>query len=335
MEGSTGSPIVVTGASGFIALHVIRELLEAGHAVRGTLRDPAREGRVRAALGPLGAEGRLDFVQADLLRDEGWAEAMRGARALIHVASPFPLAPPRDPDRVIRPAVEGTRRALEAAFAAGVERVVLTSSVVAMGTPGTPGPFGPESWTDPDSPAASPYDRSKTLAEREAWAIAERAGRRGDLVSINPGFVLGPLLGDDPGSSLGVVQRLLAARDPALPRIRFDTVDVRDVAALHRRALTEAGGERVPAVAGSLGFAEMAAVLREATGRRIARREAPDWAVRLLGRIMPDLRTVAPRLGWSQDLSPERARRLLGRDLIPPREALLASAESLIARGLA
>jgi dihydroflavonol-4-reductase len=331
-------PVVLTGASGFIARHVLRRLLADGHAVRATLRTPSREAEVRAAVLPgLPAEAasRLSFAEADLTADEGWAEAMAGARALVHTASPFPLSQPRDPEALIRPAVDGTRRALRAAADAGVRRVVLTSSVVAVTHRGPPETQDERDWADPDAPGATPYARSKTLAEREAWAIA---GERGlALTAINPGLVLGPLLDRESGTSVALVARLMRGRDPLVPRLAFQVVDVRDVALLHARALgTPASeGERVIAAAGLVSMPEMAQVLKEAfPDRRIPTRAAPNALVRALALVVPDLRAAAALLDQVDRVSADKARRLFGMDFVPPREAILATARSLIDKGL-
>ena len=126
--------VLLTGVSGFIAKHVALKLLNAGYDVRGTVRRLDRGDEVRAALAShLGEKaGRLTFAQADLEADAGWSEAMAGVAAVVHTASPFPIAQPKDPQDLIRPAVDGTRRVLEAAATAGVRRIVLTSSVAAV-----------------------------------------------------------------------------------------------------------------------------------------------------------------------------------------------------------
>ena len=125
--------VLLTGISGFLGGHVALQLLEAGYAVRGSVRDLKRADKVRQTLERAGADtSRLEFVALDLMSDKGWAEAMDGVRYVQHVASPFVTSMPADKMDLIRPAVEGTTRALEAAFAAKVERIVLTSSMAAV-----------------------------------------------------------------------------------------------------------------------------------------------------------------------------------------------------------
>ena len=332
------SLVVLTGASGFLAKHVARRLLAEGYRVRATLRTPAREAEVRAAVLPgLAPEAgeRLGFATCDLGSDAGWDAAMAGAQALVHTASPFPLEQPRDPEVLVRPAVDGARRALRAAAGAGVARVVLTSSSVAVVSPGATTPQDERDWADPDAPRIRPYERSKILAERAAWALAGELGLA--LTVINPGLILGPLLDATSGTSVGIVARILAGRDPMMPDLRFETVDVRDAAEAHLRALArpESAGERVLAVAGPLSMPEMARVLKAThPSRRIATRRAPDWLIRALAVVQADLRPALPMLGRSAAVSNAKAKALLGLDFIAPEEAARATARSLIDLGL-
>jgi dihydroflavonol-4-reductase len=333
--------IVLTGASGFIAKHVLLKLLAAGHHVRATLRSPAREAEVRAAvlphLPPEAAE-RLSFVTLDLLDDAGWRAALIDASALIHTASPFPIVQPKNSDDVIRPAVEGTRRALEAAQAAGVSRVVLTSSVIAILRRDTTAEQDEAHWADLDDPALTPYGRSKTLAERAAWEFAATAAPPMPLTVINPGFVLGPLLDGRHGSSVGLVARLLSGKDPMLPDMGLPVVDVRDVAEMHVRALETpaTAGRRYLATAGSLTIPEMGRILKAAyPERRIATRAAPALMMRLMALFDPEVRESLPHLGRVPRVSNARARVEMGIDFIAAEDALRAAAASLVAHAAA
>lgn len=335
------SRVVITGASGFIAKHIVLRALNAGHDVVATLRSPGRAEEVRAAIrsglaDPAGLH-RLGFATVDLEADAGWAEALQGAEALIHTASPFSAAQPKDADILIRPAVEGTRRALVAARAAGVRRVVLTSSVAAITGRGAgqgPGLFDENRWTDPDDPKVTPYARSKTLAERAAWDFVA-AHPEMQLTAINPSLVMGPPLDSHYGTSVGLVARLLGGRDPMLPKIGFGIVDVRDVAEMHLCALErpEAVGQRIIASAGSLWFKQIAAaVAAEAPGRRVPLREAPNPLIRLLALFDPAIRTILPTLGTMDQFANDRARGILGISFVPAAEAVQATARVLVAQ---
>ncbi|MBN8631564.1 MAG: aldehyde reductase [Rhodobacterales bacterium] len=329
--------VLLTGASGFIAKHVALKILNAGYAVRGTLRRLDRADEVRAALQPYLTEqaGELSFVQADLESDAGWAEALAGVAALVHTASPFPAAQPKDPAQLIRPAVEGTERVLKAAAAAGVTRVVLTSSAVAVLNEAKPDTLQDEAdWCDIHLPTTTPYAKSKTLAERTAWEIAKARGLK--LTTINPGLVFGPPLDDHYGTSLSVVERILKGRDPMMPPTGLPVVDVRDVAEMHLRALQrpETAGRRYLAASGTMAYVDMGRTLKAAyPTRRIPTREAPQILVRALALFDPAIRTILPKLGHLERVSNARAVKEMGMEFIAPKAALLASADWLVKHG--
>lgn len=329
--------ILLTGASGFIAKHVAMTFLNAGYAVRGTLRRLDRADEVRAALRPHldgAAVDRLSFVQADLEADQGWAEAMTGVAALVHTASPFPIEQPADEQILIRPAVEGTLRVLKAALAAGVTRVVMTSSTVAVLDEALHGVQDENSWADLTRPGTSAYTKSKTLAERAAWDFAKRNGMA--LTTINPGFVLGPPLDGNFGSSIGVVRRILRGRDPMLPMIGLICVDVRDVALAHLRAVQrpDTAGRRYLTAAGSMTMPDMARVLKQTyPQRRIATGVAPMILLRILALFDKQIRVILPSIGYLPEVSNVRARVELGIEFVSPADALKASADWLVTAG--
>jgi len=332
--------VLVSGGSGFLGGWCIVELLKGGYEVRTTVRDLGREGELREAVGSqVDAGERLTVLAADLTRDQGWAEAVAGCEYVLHVASPFPPAQPKDPHELIVPAREGTLRVLRAALAAGVERTVVTSSVAAIaGGAKGPGPLTEADWTDLDFPELSPYVRSKTIAERAAWQLAEEEGARGKLATVNPGAIVGPLLHRDPSFSLQTVQRLLEGT-PGVPRIGFSFVDVRDVADLHLKAMLapEAGGERFIAVAEFLWLEEVASVLRRELGpeaKKVPTRKVPDLLVRLMGRFDPSVRSIVNQLGKKLTYSSQKARTTLGWSPRPVPESIADTGRSMVELGL-
>lgn len=331
--------VVVTGISGFLGGHVALQLLNAGYRVRGSVRHLDKAEKVKATLEKAGADlSRLEFVALDLLDDKGWDEAMQGARYLQHVASPFVVSQPKDPDVLIKPAVEGTSRALNAALKAEVERMVVTSSMAAImyghGDLRT-APFTDRDWTD-ENGAVSPYVTSKTRAERTAWQIVEDAGRGNDLATINPSAIFGPLLDDDPGTSGEIVVRTLRGDLPAAPRIFLPSVDVRDVAEAHVKAMMTpaAGGHRFPISAGAPSLFEAATMLGDtlpAFKSRLPKFEVPDWMVRLAALFSADARDSLPELGRVKKIDASAVIKLLGHDLITAEDAYAATARSAIA----
>ncbi|MGY3489104.1 dihydroflavonol-4-reductase [Bradyrhizobium sp. USDA 4011] len=338
------STVLVTGGSGFIGVHTILQLLADGHAVRTTLRNPDRSKDVIAMLregGALAAD-QVGFATADLLRDDGWREAVAGCDYVLHVASPLGAHVPEDENELIVPAREGTLRVLRAARDAGVKRVVVTSSFAAIGYghPPQAKPFDETTWSNLDGPDVQAYPKSKTLAERAAWDFVAREGNGLDLAVVNPTAVFGPALGADFSESIGIIKALLDGAMPAVPRIHFGLVDVRDVADLHLRAMTspKAGGERFLAVAGeTMSVLQVARLLRRKLGskaRRVPRFQAPDWMIRLAARRSPLARAALPLLGKVRRSTSAKAQNLLGWRPRGNEEMVVATAESLIRLGL-
>jgi dihydroflavonol-4-reductase len=337
------STVLVTGGSGFIGSHCILQLLAAGHQVRTTIRNLTREPEVRAMLKQGGAEpgDRVSFFAADLEKDAGWVEAVAGCEYVLHVASPFPPGVPKDENELIVPAREGALRVLRAARDAHVKRVVLTSSFAAIGygQPGRKTPFDESCWTDISQPVGA-YVKSKTIAERAAWDFIAREGGGLELAVVNPTGVFGPVLAADYSTSISVIQRLMDGAIPGCPRIYFGIIDVRDVADLHLRAMTNpaARGERFLAIAGDvMSMLDIARTLKSrmgAAGRRVPTWQMPDFLVRLAAMRDPAVKVILPQLGQQKHATNEKSRRLLGWTPRPNEEALVASAESMLRLGL-
>ena len=343
------STVLVTGGSGFIGSHAILQLLAAGHQVRTTVRSLQREESVRAMLKAGGAPTddaksgeRLTFFAANLESDAGWRDAVEGCEFVLHVASPFPLGVPKDENELIVPAREGALRVLRAARDAGVRRVVLTSSFAAIGYghPPQKAPFTEKDWTDVNGRGISAYAKSKTIAERAAWDFVASEGGALELSVVNPVAVFGPVLGPDISTSVVIVQRLMDGSIPGCPRLSFGVVDVRDVADLHIRAMTNpaAKGERFLAISGDFMFmVEIAKVLKARmgdAGKKVPTRQLPDWLVRLAAMFDSSLGQILPELGKFKNASGEKARRVLGWSPRSNEEAILASAESLVLLGI-
>ena len=338
------SRVLVTGGSGFIGSHCIVQLLAAGHEVRTTVRNLEREGDVRTMVKVGGAQpgDRLSFFAADLENDAGWPQAVAGCEYVLHVASPFPPNLPKHEDELIVPAREGALRVLRAARDAGVRRVVLTSSFAAIGygQPARTAPFDETSWTDPSGDDVRPYVKSKTLAERAAWDFITKEGGNLELSVVNPVGVFGPVLGPDYSTSILIVQRLMDGAVPGCPRLYLGLVDVRDVADLHIRAMTQpaAKGERFLAVAGDfMSMRDIAKVLKARLGaaaKRVPTLQLPDWVVRLAALRDPAVKQIVPELGKMKNASNEKAKRMLGWAPRSNEESIMATAESLMRLGL-
>ena len=258
---------------------------------------------------------------------------VRGSRG---VSLPPPVQP-KNPAELIVPARDGALRVLRAGLGAGVERVVMTSSVAAVrGTrpSSEAAPLTEADWTDGEDTARTPYVRSKTLAEQAAWQHVRDAGVEDRLATINPGAIIGPALSSDHSYSLQAIQRLLDGM-PAAPRLGFTFVDVRDVADLHIRALTapQAGGERFIATDRFLWLGEVAAILRERLGdaaKKVPTRVAPDLLIRAIAVFDGSVRSVVGDLGKHTWYSSEKARTTLGWDTRPVEDSIEDCARSLV-----
>lgn len=332
--------VFVTGGSGFIAKHILLQLLNEGYDVCTSVRSDARENDIRGVMTAHARESddldaRLSFVRLDLSKDDGWETALEGCSALIHTASPFPLEQPKDEEELIRPAVDGTLRALNAAKAAGLERVILTSSMVAIFGKRLPAgrtKYDESDWTDVHSDFANPYAKSKTLAERAAWNFA-RENPQIKLTTINPGLVLGPPLDKRTGSSLQVLQRMMGGKDPMVPRLGMPVVDVRDIAMMHVRALQreDSIGSRFIGAERFMWMVDMAQVLKaEYPDRKIPTRLAPDWFMRLIGLFDKSIKGVLPLLGHEMAPDNTAAAEVLGIEFIDARQTIKTTAASLI-----
>ena len=333
--------VLVTGGSGFIAVHIILKLLKQGYRVRATLRTLSRQEEVKSMLARGGVTDfiNLEFIQTDLTSDRNWMEAATGATYVIHVASPTPATRPEDGDEMVKMAVDGTLRVMKAAKAAGIKRVVLTSAsgAVLAGHKSHPELFTEDDWTNLSSNIDA-YQRSKTMAEHAAWDFAKKENM--ELSAVNPVAVMGPVLGQDYSHSNQIINAMLTGKMPVLLKIGFDYVDVRDVADLHLLAMTrsEAVGERFLATTGeNLTYKEEAKILQRSLGskaEKVSTKEIPNALVKFLAYFKKDLRMPATFLGQNTACSNEKAKKMLGWQPRSAEEAIIATAKSMVELGL-
>lgn len=335
--------ILVTGGSGYIASFCIAQLLLEGSTVVTTVRNPAREASLRKAIGSLVDAGdRLDVRVADLDADFGWGEVAAGCSGVLHVASPIPSHAPKDDDELVRPARDGTLRVLKAARDAGVKRVVMTSSLSAIcyGYGSRSEPFTEADWSTPKNRKdSSAYERSKMIAERAAWDWHAREGGGVELVTICPGAVIGPVLGEDFSASIEIVRSLLRISLPGLPRFGWPLVDVRDIADLHIRALRapDAAGQRYIGAGAFYWLEDIARALHERVpelAAKVPKRRLPSWLVRLSAMRNPLLRARLYELNKHRPVSAEKAKRELGWKPRANDDAIADTARSLRDKGL-
>ena len=338
--------VLITGASGYIGKHITLQLLNQGYEVRASVRNLAKSAEVRDAVRPhlldsSNLDSRLTFVELDLEKDSGWDVALQGIDVLMHTASPFPLASPKDENQLIRPAVDGTLRALKAAKSAGVKRVILTSSMAAIyGRELSAGvsEYDETMWTDVTHPVGrGAYTKSKTLAERAAWDYIRSDAPEIALTTINPVLVLGAPLDKNFGSSISVVERILKGSDPMLPDLKFAIVDVRDVAKMHVDAIKidETKGERILSSSETKSFVEIAKYLKSIYPQsKVKTTQAPTAIIKFLSVFDGTIKTILPQLGKPMKINNAKAKRLMGMNFIPVEVTLRDSADYLIKNGL-
>jgi len=316
--------VLVTGASGFIGLHCVLKLLQQDYRVRGTVRGETRAEEVREAMErSVDVGDRLEIVEADLTRDEGWADAARGCTYVLHVASPFPNQVPAHEDELIKPAMEGTLRVLKAAANAGVQRVVLTSSLAAVS-------------------GGHPDDNSRVYSEDD-WSIIERCPPYPkapmELCVINPGAVLGPVLNRHYSTSGEIVRKLMAKELPGTAKVGFSWVDVRDVAAAHIAAMTAPGaaGQRFCCAIEFGWIDQVAEILAKRFGPegwKIPTRKLPNFMVRIVAMFDPTVKTVVSDLGRVRNVSNDRIRRVLNWQPHSLEEMVVSMGETMIQQGI-
>ena len=334
-----GKLVLVTGGTGFVGVHCILQLLQKNYRVKTTVRSLKRKNEVLEMLkvGGINSFDNLEFIEADLTKDNNWDKAVKDCDFVLHVASPIFLKVPKDENEMIIPAVQGTLRVLKAARDAGVKRVVITSSFGAVGYSHQDAStiITEKEWTNPNDKHLSAYLKSKTLAEKAAWDFMEKEGGSLELSVINPVGIFGPSLGADMSSGFELLKRILDGSMKAIPQITLGIVDVRDVADLHILAMLNpaAKGQRFLALAGGiLSLPQIALLLKKRLGdkaKNVSTKILANWKVRIAALFNPMAKNIVPQLGRNKNASNEKAKSMLGWQPRNNEEAILASAESL------
>jgi dihydroflavonol-4-reductase len=333
--------ILVTGGSGFIAGQTILALLNKGYTVRATVRAMNKVDAIADLVRENGGNvNALEYAVADLTSDDNWDKAIAGCDGVFHMASPFPLNMPEDPQELIGPAVDGTLRVLTAASKAGVRRVVLTSSIaaVAYGQGGRDSLFTEADWTNTEGPDVTPYVQSKTFAEKAAWDFAEKTDIQ--LSAINPGLVLGPVLDPRHGTSVELIKMMMSGAMPAAPNFGFNIADVRDVAAAHIAAFesTEAIGKRFNCCDSWMMMNEVGQTIKSTfpkEGRKAPTATLPSWLVRVMAMFDKSLRQILIDLDKKRAADNTQMRSILGITPVAAEDSVRETAKSLIEHGLA
>jgi len=297
--------VLVTGISGFVGQHCAAELLKNGFAVRGSVRSLSKTAEVENGIkNEIDPKGNLTFCELDLMKDEGWDIAMEGCDYVLHVASPFVVKAPKDENELIKPAVDGTLRALKAAKKAGIKRVVLTSSTASM----QGGQYGivhltQDSWTDVNEKNVTAYFKSKTLAEKAAWDFIKNqtGNEKLELVVINPGPIYGPTLtGNLQSESMDFFKKLISGKVPMLPKADSVMSDVRDIAYIHVKALEneKANGHRfIVTTEASHNFQEIAQILKSNGYSKVSTLLAPTFLLKFMANFDNEAKGMLPFIG--------------------------------------
>ncbi len=336
--------VLVTGGTGYIATYIIDQLLKNGYKVRTTLRSLNREKEVRAALAELGQtpESELEFFEADLTADGGWAEATANVTYVMHVASPLPITMPKDENELIIPAKEGALRVLKAAKKAGVKRVVMTSAFGAAGMGYTKEKnnyvFTEKDWSNLEpGTKINAYYKSKTIAEKNAWEFIHQEGGSLELATILPVAVMGPVLRKKATGTNYLVQMLLSGKMPGYLDFYMPVVDVRDLANAHILAMEapKAAGERFIISNGlSLPMKQIGMILKKHLGeeaRKVPKRTIPNWVIRVSALFIPMARDTASDLGVNRKMSNAKALKLLNwKPVYSIEDTIIATAKSII-----
>jgi dihydroflavonol-4-reductase len=297
--------VLVTGISGFVGQHCAAELLKKGYAVKGSVRSLSRIDEVLNGIKKeIDPKGNLEFCELDLMKDAGWDEAMEGCDYVLHVASPFVVKVPKEENELIKPAVEGTLRALEAAKRAGVKRIVITSSTVAMhgGKEGLI-KINHESWTNTNAKNVTAYFKSKTLAEKSAWEfIKNQTGdTKMELVVVNPGPIYGPTLTNNLATeAIDFFKKLITGKVPMLPRAYSVMSDVRDVATIHVAALEneKANGKRfIVTTEKAHAIQEIAQILKANGYNKVSTKLAPTFLLKFMAKFNDEAKGMLPFIG--------------------------------------
>ncbi len=337
--------ILITGASGYIGKHITLQLLNEGYEVRASVRNLTKSLEVKNAVLPYlidlsNIDSRLTFVELDLNKDSGWDAALQDIDLLMHTASPFPLAKPKDENELTRPAVEGTLRALNAAKRAGVNRVIITSSVAAVwgfDLPVEKSELDETMWTDINHPLGKEtYNKSKTLAESAAWNFIKNSAPEISLTTINPVIVLGAPLDDKFGTSVSLIDRFMKGRDPMLPDINMSIVDVRDVAFMHVQAIKieATKGERILAASESMPAVGVTQYLKSIYPKsKIKTAKAPNFLIKFIALFDAEIKSVLPMLGRPFNVNNAKAKRLFNIEFISAKESIRDTADYLLKNG--
>ena len=333
--------VLVTGFSGFIGANISKLLLDKGYNIRGAVRNLDKANKVVDTMSAMGCDtSGIELVEVELGSDVGWSDAVKDCRYIQHIASPLPNDPPTDREALVPEARAGAQRVLEHGYSAGVEKIVMTSSIAAMtGRPHKEKTvmLNESSWSDPEWKYMTSYPISKTRAEISAWAYTEAQGLKSKLTTVCPGLVFGPDIFGNAGASLGFLKSLMIGNLAYLPKVGIPLIDVRDCASIHVSAMTseQAGGRRLLATGETLWFKDIAKILRSEFKelKKIPKNEMPNFLFKVIAMFDDRVKILVQDLGKFYDTDMVYVNNMTKVIPRPAKQAIIEGAHSLIANG--
>ena len=327
------SKVFVSGGAGYIALHCISRLIKKGFTVKTSLRDMNRKSEVINSISKVvDCNDKIEFCELDLLKDDGWNDAVSGCDYVLHVASPVLFGMPKDPDILIKPALEGITRCLKAAVKHKVKRFVMTSSFAAIGSGSNKIEFNDNDWTDLENEKHA-YNISKTKAEQFLWDYINSLdeSKKIEVCAINPVVVIGPSLSDDMGTSNLAIRKLLDGSMPFIPKFGIDLVDVKDVADMHIEAMLNknAAGQRFLLSASTIWYSEVADILRQNNFKKAPKYIVPNIFIKIFALFDKEAKLALDRLGKKYTLHSNNARNILNWKPRPIENTIIDTAKQL------
>ena len=336
--------VLLTGISGWIAKHVAIELLNSGYEVLGTVRDNNLIEQTKQTLASQNVSlEKLSFVKLDLLSNTGWNEAAKGCKYIMHIASPFPLKTSRNREGLVPSAKDGTIRVLNAGVNAGVERIILTSSIVAMfRKPNRTNPytFGENDWSDVNWNGCNDYFVSKTKAERAAWDFMESKGLKNKLTSICPGGVFGDALDTKEKTSISYIKLFLQGKYPGAPNFGVLVSDIKDIVKAHVLSLKnlKVGGRRLIIGSEVKKMIELSKIMADELphyAKKLPKKELPNFLVKIISHLDTSAKVMVPDLGIKMQTDASYAEELLGFKFKSAKGCVEEAAKSVVRLGLA
>ena len=335
--------VLITGISGWIAKHTAIQLLNSGYEVLGTVRNQDLIDQTKETISRYASIDKLSFVVLDLLRDDGWDQAVNGCKYIMHIASPFPMKVSSNRNILLPVAVDGTLRVLKSCLNADVKQIIVTSSIVAMfrkPNRSNPYSFGENDWTDENwIEGVSDYFLSKTIAEKAAWNFMENKGIKNKLTTINPGGVFGDALDKKGGTSIEYIRQFLKGKFPAAPKFAVLISDVMDVAKSHIACIDNknVGGRRLIVGKDVKKLVELSQIMAEAMpeyAKKLPKKELPNFMVKLISYIDSSAKTMIPDLGIMMQTDTTYAEDLLGLKFKGAKDCISENAKSVVKLGL-